>query len=177
MTPTATAPALSPSEASARLRVAPDAARPAHVISMANQKGGVAKTTSTVNLSAALKERGKRVLAIDLDPQSNLTMSFGINPETLGKSMFDVLVHREPIANVVHQREVDVAAASIDLAGAELALASAIGGCVSVNAPDKPIDINLNVTIRQEVLVRLERDVETLINQNPEAFPQPQQPR
>lgn len=57
------------------------------------------------------------------------------------------------------------------------ALASAIGGCVSVNAPDKPIDINLNVTIRQEVLVRLERDVETLINQNPEAFPQPQQPR
>ena len=127
MTPTATAPALSPSEASARLRVAPSAARPAHVISMANQKGGVAKTTSTVNLSAALKEQGKRVLAVDLDPQSNLTMSFGINPETLEKSMFDVLVHREPIANVVHQREVDVAAASIDLAGAELALASAIG--------------------------------------------------
>ncbi|MGA0122954.1 MAG: ParA family protein, partial [Gaiellales bacterium] len=94
---------------------------------MANQKGGVAKTTSTVNLSAALKEQGKRVLAVDLDPQSNLTMSFGINPETLEKSMFDVLVHREPIANVVHQREVDVAAASIDLAGAELALASAIG--------------------------------------------------
>ena len=57
------------------------------------------------------------------------------------------------------------------------ALASAIGGCVSVNAPDKPIDINLNVTIRQEVLVKLERDVETLINRNPEAFPQPQQPR
>jgi hypothetical protein len=51
-------------------------------------------------------------------------------------------------------------------------VSSAIGGCVSVNAPDKPIDINLNVTIRQEVLVRLERDVETLINQNPEAFPQ-----
>ncbi len=54
------------------------------------------------------------------------------------------------------------------------AIASATGGCVNVKAPDKPIDINLNVTIRQEVLVRLERDVETLINQNPEAFPQPQ---
>jgi len=54
------------------------------------------------------------------------------------------------------------------------ALASAIGGCVSVNAPDKPIDINLNVTIRQEVLVKLERDVETMMNQNPEAFPKPQ---
>ncbi len=127
MTPTATAPALSPSEAAQRLRVAPSAPRPAHVISMANQKGGVAKTTSTVNLSAALREQGKRVLAIDLDPQSNLTMSFGINPETLERSMFDVLVHREPIANIIHQREVDVAAASIDLAGAELALASAIG--------------------------------------------------
>jgi hypothetical protein len=52
-------------------------------------------------------------------------------------------------------------------------LSCAIGGCVSVNAPDKPIDINLNVTIRQEVLVKLERDVETMMNQNPEAFPQP----
>jgi len=51
-------------------------------------------------------------------------------------------------------------------------LAAPLGGCVSVNAPDKPIDINLNVTIRQEVLVRLQRDVEQLINQNPEAFPQ-----
>ena len=56
------------------------------------------------------------------------------------------------------------------------ALAAPIGGCVSVKAPEKPIDINLNVTIRQEVLVRLERDVESLINQNPQAFPQ-QPPR
>ena len=45
-------------------------------------------------------------------------------------------------------------------------------GCISVKAPDKPIEINLNVTIRQEVLVRLQRDVEQLINQNPQAFPQ-----
>ena len=47
-----------------------------------------------------------------------------------------------------------------------------LGGCITVDTPDKPIEINLNVTIRQEVLVRLQRDVETLINQNPEAFPQ-----
>jgi hypothetical protein len=47
-------------------------------------------------------------------------------------------------------------------------------GCISVSPPDKPIEINLNVTIRQEVLVRLQRDVEQLIEQNPEAFPQPQ---
>ncbi len=50
-------------------------------------------------------------------------------------------------------------------------LPATLGACVSVNAPDKPIDINLNVTIRQEVLVRLQRDVEQLINQNPETFP------
>ncbi len=94
---------------------------------MANQKGGVAKTTSTVNLAAALKEAGQRVLVVDLDPQSNLTMSFGVDPEVLEKSMFDVLVHRLPITEVIHHQEVDVAVASIDLAGAELALASAIG--------------------------------------------------
>ena len=55
---------------------------------------------------------------------------------------------------------------------AAAALATPLYGCVTVKAPDKPIEINLNVTIRQEVLVRLQRDVEQLINQNPEAFPQ-----
>jgi hypothetical protein len=49
-------------------------------------------------------------------------------------------------------------------------------GCISVDTPDKPIEINLNVTIRQEVVVRLQRDVEQLINQNPDAFPQPAMP-
>jgi hypothetical protein len=52
-------------------------------------------------------------------------------------------------------------------------IAAPLSGCISVKAPDKPIDINLNVTIKQEVLVRLQRDVEQLINQNPQAFPQP----
>jgi hypothetical protein len=56
-------------------------------------------------------------------------------------------------------------------------LAAPLTGCISVKAPDKPIEINLNVTIRQEVLVRLQRDVEQLIEQNPEAFPQQQPPR
>jgi len=51
-------------------------------------------------------------------------------------------------------------------------LATPLTSCISVKAPDKPIEINLNVTIRQEVLVRLQRDVEQLINQNPQAFPQ-----
>lgn len=98
-----------------------------HVIAFANQKGGVAKTTSTVNLGAALREHGLRVLAVDMDPQGNLTMSQGIDTESLETSMFDVLVHRTPIDDVIFERELDVAAATIDLAGAEMALAQMIG--------------------------------------------------
>lgn len=99
----------------------------AHVIALANQKGGVAKTTSTVNLGAALREHDLRVLAVDVDPQGNLTMSQGIDTEGLEKSMYDVLVHRTPIEEIIHRRELDVAAATIDLAGAEMALSTMIG--------------------------------------------------
>ena len=97
------------------------------VIAFANQKGGVAKTTTTLNLAVAFAERGLRVLAVDLDPQGNLTMSQGLNPDTIERSMFDVLVHRLPIQEIVHQAEIDLAVSSIDLAGAELALSSVIG--------------------------------------------------
>jgi chromosome partitioning protein len=97
------------------------------VIAFANQKGGVAKTTSTLNLAVAFKERGLNVLIVDLDPQGNLTMSQGFNPDEIDRSMFDVLVHKLPVEQVVRQAEVDIAVASIDLAGAELALASMIG--------------------------------------------------
>src|SRR5919112_5301230 len=97
------------------------------VIAFANQKGGVAKTTSTLNLAVALKEEGFDVLAVDLDPQGNLTMSQGMNPDQVERSMFDVLVHSLPIEEVIHRAEVDLAAASLDLAGAELALSSMIG--------------------------------------------------
>ena len=67
------------------------------VIAFANQKGGVAKTTSTLNLAVAFAEQGLRVLTVDLDPQGNLTMSQGLNPDTIERSMYDVLVHRLPI--------------------------------------------------------------------------------
>ena len=97
------------------------------VISFANQKGGVAKTTTTLNLGVALVEQGLKVLLVDLDPQGNLTMSQGLNPDTIERSMFDVLVHRLPIQEVIHHTEVDLAVSSIDLAGAELALSSMIG--------------------------------------------------
>jgi chromosome partitioning protein len=99
----------------------------AKVIAFANQKGGVAKTTTTLNLGVALREVGHRVLVIDLDPQGNLTMSQGMNPDAIERSMFDVLVHRVPISDVIHTVEVDIAVASIDLAGAELALSAMIG--------------------------------------------------
>ncbi|HZT44531.1 MAG TPA: ParA family protein, partial [Gaiellaceae bacterium] len=70
---------------------------------------------------------GNKVLAVDLDPQGNLTMSQGLNPDTIERSMYDVLVHRLPIEQIIHVGEIDLAVASIDLAGAELALSSMIG--------------------------------------------------
>jgi chromosome partitioning protein len=122
--PTETAPAPVPV-------VVPQAPLPGatgtRVIALANQKGGVAKTTTTLNLGVAFKEMGHRVLLVDLDPQGNLTMSQGLNPDTIETSMFDVLVRKIPISDVIEKREVDVAVASIDLAGAELALAALIG--------------------------------------------------
>ena len=68
------------------------------MIYFANQKGGVAKTTTTLNLAVAFAESGHRVLCIDLDPQGNLTMSQGIDPDKVEKSMYDVLVDRMPIS-------------------------------------------------------------------------------
>ena len=99
----------------------------ARVIAFANQKGGVAKTTTTLNLAVAFAESGHDVLAVDLDPQGNLTMSQGIDPDKVERSMYDVLVDHIPIREVIQGREIDVAVASIDLAGAELALSSMIG--------------------------------------------------
>jgi chromosome partitioning protein len=99
----------------------------AKVISFANQKGGVAKTTTTLNLAVAFAESGHDVLCVDLDPQGNLTMSQGIDPDKVDRSMYDVLVDRIPIREVIHQREIDIAVASIDLAGAEIAMSTQIG--------------------------------------------------
>ena len=99
----------------------------ARVLALANQKGGVAKTTSTLNLGVALVELGYRVLCVDMDPQGNLTMSQGLNPDDINPSMFNVLVQGVDIRDVVYRREVDLAASSIDLAGADMSLSSVIG--------------------------------------------------
>jgi chromosome partitioning protein len=114
------------------------------VIALANQKGGVAKTTTTLNLGVAFKEMGYRVLLVDLDPQGNLTMSQGLNPDTIETSMFDVLVRKIPISDVIEKREVDLAVASIDLAGAELALASMIGRERALEKALAPVKENYN---------------------------------
>src|SRR5689334_2209523 len=99
----------------------------AEVIAFANQKGGVAKTTTTLNLAVAFAEAGHRVLAVDMDPQGNLTMSQGIDPDSVERSMYDVLVNDHSIRDVIRKREIDVACASIDLAGAEIAMSTKIG--------------------------------------------------
>ncbi|HEY2335381.1 MAG TPA: AAA family ATPase [Solirubrobacterales bacterium] len=99
----------------------------ADVIAFANQKGGVAKTTTTLNLAVAFAESGHKVLCIDLDPQGNLTMSQGIDPDKVEKSLYDVLVNDMPISEIIVEREIDIAVASIDLAGAEIAMSTKIG--------------------------------------------------
>ena len=109
------------------------------VIAFANQKGGVAKTTTTLNLAVALVEKGHRVLTVDMDPQGNLSMSQGIDPDTVETSIYDVLVHDLPISEIIEEKEVHVARASIDLAGAELALSTKIGRESSLRKALEPV--------------------------------------
>jgi chromosome partitioning protein len=124
--------ALAPTRAPATNRppgahIGDESERRAKIISFANQKGGVAKTTTTLNLAVAFTESGHKVLAVDLDPQGNLTMSQGIDPDKVESSMYDVLVDHIPIRDVIQEREIDIAVASIDLAGAEIAMSMQIG--------------------------------------------------
>ena len=96
------------------------------IIAVANQKGGVGKTTTTVNLSAMLAKRGKKVILIDADPQGNATSGLGVEKDNV-KSLYDVLVNEEPIEGTLIEttnKNLKVCPSNINLAGAEVELVS-----------------------------------------------------
>ena len=117
------------------LRIYPDPAPlsthgPARIISMVNQKGGVGKTTSTINLGAALAEAGRRVLLVDFDPQGALSAGFGANPHELDLTVYNVMMDRKvDIREVIQSTEfdnIDLLPANIDLSAAEVQLVNEV---------------------------------------------------
>lgn len=101
----------------------------AKVIAIANQKGGVGKTTTAVNLSSCLAFKGKKVVIIDIDPQGNTTSGLGIDKKTIDKSIYDVIINDEKIENALMKTVIDnlyICPSNIQLVGAEVELVSVI---------------------------------------------------
>ena len=97
------------------------------IISVANQKGGVGKTTTTINLGASIANHGYKVLIVDIDPQGNATSGLGIEKSTVDKDIYNVLIDEIPLSETIHHTEtknLDAVPATIQLAGAEMELTS-----------------------------------------------------
>ncbi len=115
------------------------------IISVVSQKGGVGKTTSTINLGAALVKRGQKVLIIDIDPQGNATTGLGVEKSSLNYSTYDVLVNHENVKNVICKTKVknlDILPTKIDLAGADNELVNSNN--TDNNLKDSLVDVKCN---------------------------------
>ena len=95
------------------------------IIAIANQKGGVGKTTTAINLSACLAEKGQKVLAIDMDPQGNMTSGLGLDKDSIEKNIYDLMIGESDVKEVLQKDaldNLDVIPTSIDLSAAEIEL-------------------------------------------------------
>ena len=95
------------------------------IIAIANQKGGVGKTTTAINLSSCLADKGQKVLSIDMDPQGNMTSGLGVDKDEIGKTVYDLIIGEAEIDEVIQKNvmdNLDVIPTNIDLSAAEIEL-------------------------------------------------------